>query len=59
MLFTALPYLLTRQALVVGATREALGGGQKVAPPPFTSYAISPQRVNVEARNFAHIYLNT
>ena len=47
-------YNLTRQALGVGATREALGG-HKVAP--FTSHAISLQRVSVEARNYACTHL--
>ena len=36
--------------------RGAEGGGHKVAP--LTSHAISPQRVNVETRNFVHTYLN-
>ena len=40
------------------------GGGAKICPPlinthknpnPFTSHALSPQRVNVETRNFAHL----
>ena len=42
-----------QQALGVGATHEALGGGIKF---PLTSHAIYTQRVNVEARTFAHAY---
>ena len=38
---------------------RAAGGGGGIKLPPFTSPAISPQRVGAETRNFAHTYLNT
>ena len=37
-------------------THEALREGIKL--PPFTSHAISPQRLSTETFNFAHTYLN-
>ena len=41
-----------------GGRRHPRGAGG-IKLPPSTSHAISPQRVNVETRNFAHTYLNT
>ena len=50
-------YCLTRQPLGLRAIRQPLGGGPKVAP--FTSAKKSSQRVKIEKRNFAHIFLST
>ena len=49
---------LTRQAVGLPATFQAVGGGHKSAP-PFTFSRIAPECVAIAVRNFADGKMNT